>query len=150
MYAKEGGRRPAHPNGPPLIANPEDKKEQAALDRYREAAAEFAGGSVPPLMSGHWFLKRDQTVADRTWTDVGIVLAWMTKHYAADPPFTHPDGSRAYGDLDFKLEYAADVLPRGVDVSWVYYTPAGAIFSLSVVCCPNHFHPGIPCPLPPT
>ncbi|MGW3336247.1 hypothetical protein ACWDCL_02035 [Streptomyces sp. NPDC001009] len=132
-----------------MVTDPEDNKQLAALDRYREAAAEFVSGNVPPLMSGHWFLKQNQTAADRTWTDVEIVLAWMTKHYEANPPFTRPDGQKAYVDLDIMLEYAADVLPRGVDVSWVHYTPAKNLFSVSVVCCPNRFHPEIDCPLPP-
>ncbi|URN16621.1 MULTISPECIES: hypothetical protein [Streptomyces] len=150
LYAKEGGRRPAHSNGPPMVTDPEDRKQQQVLDRYREAAAEFQTGNVPPLMTGHWLMKQDQAAAERTWTDVGIALAWMTKNHEANRPFERPDGRRAYVGLDGKLAYAADVLPRGVDVCWVHYTTSKNLFSLSVVCCPNRFHPEIPCPLPPS
>ncbi|WP_241838391.1 hypothetical protein [Streptomyces sp. TSRI0281] len=129
--------------------NPEDKKQQSVLDRYREAAAEFQTGSVPPTMSGYWLLKRSQVSADRTWTDLGTAMAWLEKSYQANPPFERADGKVAYSSLDTKLEYAIDVLPRGVDVSWVYYLPSKSLISLSAVCCPNHFHPDIPCPLPP-
>ncbi|MGW4224793.1 hypothetical protein ACWEG1_15200 [Streptomyces bauhiniae] len=148
-YFNEGNRRPAHPNGPPMVTDPQDSKQQALLDRYREAAAEFQNGNVPPLMSGHWFLKRDQAIAESTWIDVDVVLAWMSKHYEAHPPFVRPDGSPAYISLDAHLNYAADVLPLGVDVSWVHYTPSKQMFSLSVVCCPNRHHPEFSCPLPP-
>ncbi|MCX3058567.1 hypothetical protein [Streptomyces beihaiensis] len=148
-YAQEGSRRPPHPNGPPSVTDPEDKKQQQVLDRYREAAAEFQTGNVPPTMTGYWLTKKSQTSADRTWADVDIALEWLTKKYEENPPFERADGLQAYSSLDTKLEYASDVLPFGVDVSWVYYTPAKNLMSFSVVCCLNRFHPEIPCPLPP-
>jgi hypothetical protein len=150
VYAREGGRRPPHPQGAPSVSDPKDKKQVEALDRYREAAAEFDSGSVPPTMTGYWLLKRNQTSLDRTWTTPEAVMAWLTKQYEANPPLTRTDGGTAYGSLDDKLAYAAEALPRGVDVTWAYYTPAQAIASYSVVCCPNRFHPQTPCPLPPT
>lgn len=149
-YAQEGNRRPPHPGGPPQQASPEDKAAYRVLERYREAAADFQAGNLPPLMTGHWLLKRTQSAADRTWTDVGIALAWLTKHYEENPPFGREDGRQAYCGLEEKLEYACDVLPRGVDVSWVHYTKSKSLFSLSAVCCPNRFHPDVPCPLPPS
>lgn len=149
VYAREGGRRPPHPNGPPSVLNPEDKKQQQVLDRYREAAAEFQTGNVPPTMTGWWLTKRNHVSADRTWADMGIAIAWLTKQYEANLPFERADGLRAYNSLDSKLEYATDVLPCGVDVSWVYYMPSKNLIAFSVVCCPNRFHPELPCPLPP-
>ncbi|MFB6654874.1 hypothetical protein ACFCZ4_06825 [Streptomyces microflavus] len=128
----------------------EDKKQQAVLNRYREAAAEFQTGNVPPTMTGHWLMKKSQVSADRTWMDLGVALAWLTKKYEENPPFVRADGLEAYSSLESKLEYATDVLPRGVDVSWVYYTGSKSLTSFSVVCCPNRFHPNIPCPLPPS
>lgn len=118
--------------------------------RYREAAHEFQTSNLPPLMTGHWLLKATQSAADRTWTNVDVALAWLTKRYREAPPFERGDGEAASCTLDNKLEYAADVLPRGVDVSWVHYVASQNIVSLSVVCCPSHFHPEISCPLPPT
>ncbi|MFM9368756.1 hypothetical protein [Streptomyces sp. Da 82-17] len=132
------------------MLDPEDKKQQAVLDRYREAASEFTTGNVPPTMTGYWLQKKNQVASDRTWSDLGIVLAWLTKQYEANLPFERPDGRQAYSTLDTKLDYATDVLPRGVDVSWVYYTPSERLISFSIVCCPNRFHPEIACPLPPS
>ncbi|MGW1225402.1 hypothetical protein [Streptomyces sp. NPDC001478] len=132
------------------MLNPEDKKQQDVLDRYREAAAEFQTGNVPPTMTGHWLMKKGQVSADRTWTDLGIALAWLTKKYEESPPYVRADGLVAYASLENKLEYATDVLPRGVDVTWVHYTAAKILISFSVVCCPNRFHPDLPCPLPPS
>lgn len=150
VYGREGGRRPPHPNGPPSVLNPEDKKQQEVLDRYREAAAEFQTGNVPPTMTGHWLMKKSQVSAERTWADLGIALAWLTKKYEENPPCVRAGGLQAYSSLDNKLEYATDVLPRGVDVTWLYYTAAKTLISFSVVCCPNRFHTDLPCPLPPS
>lgn len=149
-YAKEGGRRPPHPSGPPSVLDPDDKRQQAVLDRYREAAAEFATGTLPPTMTGYWLMKKDQVSADRTWTDLGMALAWLEKTYQANPPFERADGKTAYISLDDKLAYATDALPRGVDVSWVYYLPSKNLAAFTVVCCPNHHRPDFRCPLPPT
>jgi hypothetical protein len=131
-----------------MVMDPENKQQQT-LDRYREAVAEFQTGNVPPTMTCYWLMKKNQVSADRTWTDLGIALSWLTKQYQESPPFERADGLQAYCGLDWKLEYATDVLPRGVDVSWVYYTPSKNLISYSAVCCPNRFHPEIDCPLPP-
>jgi hypothetical protein len=149
-YHKEGNRRPAHPDAPAPAMSDDDKKAKEAYARYREAAAEFQGSDLPPLMTGHWMLKHGQTAADRTWTDPSVALEWMTKRYLENPPFVREDGKQAYVSLDVKHEYALDVLPLGVDVSWVHYIRTGNILSLSVVCCPNRHHPELACPLPPS
>lgn len=141
-YAREGDRRPAH------AVQPAPEADHA--DRYREAAGEFVGGGLPPLMSGHWLMKRGQFARERTWTDVGDAVAWLKRHYTGNPPYERPDGARTYVELDAKVGYAVDVLPRGVDVSWVHYTPSRTLLSASVVCCPNLFHPALACPLPPS
>ncbi|MDT9695381.1 hypothetical protein [Streptomyces sp. P17] len=141
-YAKEGNRRPAH------TIQPDPASDHAT--RYREAASEFATGSVPPLMTGHWLLKRGQAAPARTWTDVTDAVEWLKGIYTANPPFERTDGKQAYAALDVKMAYAYDVLPRGVDVAWVHHTQARSLFSASVVCCPPLFHPGISCPMPPS
>lgn len=148
VYHREGDRRPPHPDPPPPPA-PDDKKAETVLQRYREVAAEFPTSDLPPLMSGHWLLKRKHASSDRTWTDPVIALEWMTKHYLASPPLEREDGKRGYVDLDVKREYASDVLPLGTDVSWVYYVRSGNIVAIDVVCCPNRHHPELACPLPP-
>ncbi|WP_405616470.1 hypothetical protein [Streptomyces sp. NBC_01508] len=127
----------------------EDKSTQRVLDRYREAAAEFQDGTLPPLMTGHWLMKQSRAAADHTWTDVSDAVVWLSEHYSENPPFEREDGKRAYCGLDIKSKYAREVLPLGVDVSWVYYTQSQNLFSMQAICCPNQFHPELPCPLPP-
>lgn len=141
-YAKEGGRRPPHPIVAAAVSN--------STTRYREAAAEFATGSVPPLMSGHWLMKQGQVAADRTWTDVTDAVEWLKAQYTDSPPFERSDGLRAYVSLDVQVAGAYDALPRGVDVSWIHYTQSQSLFSASVVCCPNLFHSDLACPFPPS
>jgi hypothetical protein len=98
-------------------------------------------------MSGHWLMKRSQTAAERTWTDAVAAVDWLSKHFLDNPPMEREDGRQAYTDLETKREYALDVLPGGVDVSWVYYNRSGSIVSLNVVCCPNAHHRQLACPL---
>ncbi|GGZ25901.1 hypothetical protein GCM10010387_19360 [Streptomyces inusitatus] len=143
-YAREGNRRPPYPVPPPPEAKEEDKA------RYRDAANEFLTSNLPPLMTGHWLLKRNQSAEEFTWTNPESALAWLIKRHQESSPFEHADGKAAYCALEQKLEHAADALPRGVDVSWVHYTRSQTMVSLSVVCCPNRFHPDIPCPFPPS
>ncbi|MFE9923255.1 hypothetical protein ACFYQA_17220 [Streptomyces sp. NPDC005774] len=141
-YFKEGNRRPAH------TIQPASESDHAT--RYREAAGEFATGSVPPLMSGHWLMKRGQAAHARTWTTARDAVDWLTQRYQSTPPFERSDGLQAYEGLDAKIACALDALPRGGDVSWVHYTQSRGLFSVSVVCCPNLHHPDLVCPLPPS
>ncbi|MDT0341582.1 hypothetical protein [Streptomyces litchfieldiae] len=109
----------------------------------------FLSQTLPPMQLGHWLMRRDQTAADRTWTEVTGAVNWLRESYDANPPMERDDGRQAYVDLDTKTRYAADSLPRGVDVSWVHYMRSQNLVSFSVVCCPHRFHPRTPCPLPP-
>jgi len=129
-YGKEHLRRPG--------ASPDDEQTRA-----------FLAETLPPMMTGHALLRRHQAAAGRTWTTVPEAVDWLTKTYADRPPFEHPGGVRAYAPLEVKVRDAEEHLPLGVDAVWAYYGRAGEFVSYSVVCCPSHFHPGIPCPLPP-
>ncbi|MGX1029589.1 hypothetical protein [Streptomyces sp. SAI-097] len=140
-YFNEGNRRPAHV----ILPDP----GASCADRYREAASEFTNGALPPLMTGHWLLKRGQAARARTWTDAAVATEWLKEQYVINPPFERADGGQAYVGLDVKLDYALNVLPRGVDVSWVHWTPSRSLFAAQVVCCPNLHHPDLTCPLPP-
>ncbi|MFG2624789.1 hypothetical protein [Streptomyces sp. NPDC048473] len=77
-------------------------------------------------------------------------MTWLQTMYESNPPFEREDGMQAYVCLEQKVTYAMDALPRGVDVCWVHYTKSSSLVSCSVVCCANHHHPNILCPLPPT
>ncbi|MEU9557535.1 hypothetical protein [Streptomyces fumanus] len=116
------------------------------LQRYREVTAEFPTSNLPPMMSGHWLLKRHQASPERTWMDASAALGWATKRFLDNAPMEREDGSQAYASPATKREYAIGVLPVGVDVSWVHYNRAGSIVSLNLVCCPNRHH-DFACPL---
>jgi hypothetical protein len=109
----------------------------------------FVNSKVPPMMTGHWLMRRAQTSADCTWTDVCRTVDWLRRRYEENPPITRTDGGQAYVDVSVRIDYALDVLPRGVDVTWGYWTSSSTLASHSVVACANHFHPNIPCPLEP-
>jgi hypothetical protein len=129
-YGKESLRRPG--------ATPDDPQTR-----------EFMAATLPPLMTGHALLRRNQAARDRTWTTVQDAVEWLTKIYADRPPYEHPGGVRAYVSLEEMVQGAQEHLPLGKDTAWVYYARTGEFVSYSVICCPSHFHPDIPCPLPP-
>lgn len=110
----------------------------------------FLNSKLPPMMTGHWLMRRTQTRTEYTWTDAHQAVDWLQQRYAENPPITRTDGGRAYTDVDVRVNYAHDVLPRGVDVTWGYWTSSSTLTSHSVVACTNHFHPNIPCPLQPS
>jgi hypothetical protein len=110
----------------------------------------FLGSKLPPMMTGHWLMRRAQTRTECTWTDARQAVDWLKQRYDAHPPLLRTDGGRAYVDVDVRIGYALDVLPRGVDVTWGYWTNPSTLASHSVVACSNHFHPHIPCPLEPS
>lgn len=148
VYHQEGNRRPPHPDPPPPAVDG-DKQAVRLLQRYREAGAEFYSSGLPPIMTGHWLVKRGQTAAERTWTDVTDAVGWLKQHYTDNPPFERPDGLQAYLPLDALIAYTYDALPRGVDSTWSHYTQGKSLLSMSVVCCPNLFLPDVDCPLSP-
>ncbi|MFI0966995.1 hypothetical protein ACH4S8_37275 [Streptomyces sp. NPDC021080] len=149
VYHAEGNRRPAHPVPPAPPAGKDDKAGIRLQERYREAAVEFSTGDVPPIVTGHWLVRMGRAAAERTWTDLTDAVEWLKAQYTDNPPFERADGLQAYLSLDDRIAYAYDGLPRGVDTTWCYYTPAKSLLSMSVVCCPNLFLPKVACPLPP-
>lgn len=110
----------------------------------------FLASRVPPMMTGHWLMRRAQTLTECTWTNVREAVDWLRQRYDAQPPILRADGGRAYADVDVRIGYALDVLPRGVDVTWGYWTSPSTLASHSVVACVNRFHSQIPCPLEPS
>lgn len=125
-YRQEGRRRPGeHPGDPQTRTFLEEK--------------------LPPMMTGHWLMRRRQVAA--TWTDVEEAVAWLKAQYATYSPLVREDGKAAYCSLEWKVECALDALPRGVDVTWGYWTQSRMLASYSVVACPNLFQQGIPCPV---
>ena len=148
QYHEEGNRRPPHPDPPhPAV-------DQDIQDRYGAASSAFYHSKLPPNMTGHWLVKKGAAgaTADRTWADFHDAVQWLKQRYTDSPPYERADGLQAYIPLDDRMAGAYDALPRGVDVTWCYYTQSSggqSLMSMSVVCCPNRFHPDIACPLPP-
>ena len=142
-----------HGYGPWIGSRSEYNQEhlrRPGLSPDDEQTRMFIAATIPPLMTGHALLRRNQTARERTWTAVQEAVDWLTKTYADRPPYEGADGQRAYAPLEVKIGDAEEHLPRGKDTSWTYYTRNGAFMSYEVICCPNHFHPDIPCPLPPS
>jgi hypothetical protein len=123
-FAKEGLRRPGR--------DPTDADTQA-----------FLANTMTPVATGLSLMRRDQAAAERTWTDVEDALAWLRLTWSANPPGTIGLTLSEY------IEYDRGYLSSGSDCCMGYYTSGYSFVSFSVVCCPNHFHPAIPCPLPP-
>lgn len=129
-YFKEPLRRPTFDNS----------------EKYKE----FLHRTLPPMMTGHWLLKKRQTSQQCTWTDEKLAVAWLEQQYDLHPPLGGADNRSTYVGLDVLVPAALDRLPRGVDVTWAHWLQASRTFgSFSVVACANRFHPKIPCPLPP-
>ncbi len=150
-YAKEGSRRPVLPDPPPAPTegDKEFKKAAKALERWHEVRRDFPVTDLPPIRTGHWLLRKNRASQERTWTSVDEAVTWLTKEYEEMPPFVREDGKQAYASLEDHQAGALERLPLGTDALWIHYTQAQQIFSAAVVCCPNHFFPEIPCPLPP-
>ena len=104
----------------------------------------FMASTIPPIRTGQALLRRNQAARDRTWTDVREAVDWLTKVYADRPPY-----EGGYVPLEVMTRGAEEHLPLGKDTIWTYYARNGAFVSSEVICCPNGFHPDIPCPLPP-
>lgn len=127
-YREEGRRRPGVGSDPQTNAFLEEK--------------------LPPMMTGHWLMRRSQVA--ETWTRAEDAVAWLQARYAEIPPVEREDGKAAYCSVEWRVAYALDVLPRGKDAVWSYWTRSRMLTSYAVVCCPHLFHPTVPCPLPST
>ncbi|GAB2901343.1 hypothetical protein [Streptomyces mayteni] len=113
-----------------------------------EQTRQFLDATVPPMMTGHWLLRRRQTAAHRTWPTASGAVEWLSGRYGVNPPAVREDGHPTCFGLAVKAAHAIDALTRGNDVAWVYWTTTGSLTASSVVSCPNRHHPRIACPLP--
>jgi hypothetical protein len=112
--------------------------------KRRPGGPAFKESKVPPVMTGHWLLRRAQTAPARTWSDPIDALRWLERFYENNTP------QPGYLSAKIRLPYALNSLPRGVDVTWAYWTKSRSFASASLVACANLHHPHIPCPLPPS
>jgi hypothetical protein len=98
----------------------------------------YLSSDVPPLVTGHWLLKPPRQIRG-TWADPTDAVSWLREEYGAQPP---PGGP----DLLGMVANAEDTLSRGNDVTWAYWQAGTRFVHLTVVSCPNRFHPAIRCP----
>ncbi|RKR87902.1 hypothetical protein BDK92_2203 [Micromonospora pisi] len=109
--------------------------------------AAFVAATTPPMQTGHYLLRRDQTARERTWIDVQGPLTWLAETYAQLPP----DPALSYMELAERLEYTGQSLRHGGDTIWHYTTSKSGnrLVVFAVICCPHRHLTAIPCPLPP-
>ncbi|MGW4468128.1 hypothetical protein [Nonomuraea sp. NPDC004354] len=132
---REAERRPVPGTGrPPGTAHPLPEPDPALFSRSH----------LPPMRTGDWLLKPRSRIS-LTGDEVGQVLAWLRAQYAhAEGSFLRPDQEARIG-VEYRLEEAADLLARGVDVQWGIWLQGGRYLCLGVVCCPHAQLPH-PCP----
>ncbi|MFJ8476044.1 hypothetical protein [Kitasatospora sp. NPDC094011] len=108
----------------------------------------FAQRTVPPMMTGHYLLRRPDGLEKRTWITVSPAVDWLTSVYKEHPPMGRPDGKQGYAPLEWYQERAHSSLLHGTDVVWSHYLNDRRFMSTAVICCPSlPFHPRITCPL---
>lgn len=114
----------------------------------QETFLPFAQRTIPPMMTGHYLLRRPEGLDQRTWTTVPPAVDWLTTIYKQFPPLRRPDGKQAYASLEWHQECAHRTLLHGSDVVWSHYLEDLRFTSSAVICCPSlPFHPAIKCPL---
>ncbi|MDJ1639008.1 hypothetical protein [Streptomyces pakalii] len=145
-FDREGDRRPPSDHPPPPPTGEDDKDGHRLHQRYREAAAEFRTGGLPPIRTAHWLLKPADLVCG-TWQEPEEAAAWLDdrlREYA--PWFGSPQEQRP-NYLSTLVDRAVERLSWGGDVSWGFYLARPSYVSLAVVTCsPNRAEPHAPCP----
>lgn len=105
-------------------------------------AREFLASPLPPMMTGHWLLKASMAHPDQTWTTPDDAVAWLCRQHEETPP----DTALTYVPLESCIPRWRERLPSGGDVTLAHWASGNRLASFSVVCCPNRFHPDLPCP----
>jgi hypothetical protein len=115
--------------------------DRAREGERRTTSPHFAGSPLPPMRTGDW-LAKPATLIAATFTTADAALDWLAEQYRHhNVAFLHPDriGPEA------RLELAADLLTRGVDVQWGEWLQAARFTTIAMICCPNRHVPH-PCP----
>ncbi|MFG1987451.1 hypothetical protein ACGFN0_25315 [Streptomyces albidoflavus] len=140
-FDQEALRRPPHPEPPPAGGRPE------LIQRYREVAAEFPAGDLPPLETAYWLVKPPSLVRG-TWGEAKEAASWLGERLAAYAPRFASAGERDVTRLARLVDAAAGQLHSGTDVSYGFYLERPTFLSLAVVTCsPNRAGPALGCPV---
>lgn len=107
----------------------------------RPSSPDFRTSLLPPMRTGDWLVKPPNRIG-QTCDSVGAAVEWLGGRYdAVRGTFLHGEGV----PLTARLEAAADLLSRGVDVQWSEWLTGGRFVTIGMICCPNR-HLTHPCP----
>ncbi|MFE7624419.1 hypothetical protein [Streptomyces sp. NPDC057509] len=144
---REGDRRPPHLDPPPLPAGEDDKDGHKLNQRYREAAAEFRSGDLPPMETALWLMKPPVLIRG-TWDEPKEAAEWLGEQLAEYAPRFMSGADRDSNRLAILVGSAAEQLGRGGDASHGFYLERPSFLSLALVSCsPNRTAPELGCPL---
>ncbi|MCF3120822.1 hypothetical protein IPZ68_14070 [Streptomyces arenae] len=144
-FDKEGHRRP--PGAPPPPPMGDDDTDGHRLNqRYKEAAAEFRTGDLPPMETSLWLAKPGRHVRG-TWEEPKEAAEWLGEQLAEYAPRFASESDRDSTRLTLLVNSAAERLGRGGGVSHGFYLERPSFLSVALVCCsPNRAMPDLPCP----
>lgn len=144
---REGHRRPPHPDPPPPPAGDTDTDGHKLNQRYREAAAEFRSGELPPMETALW-LSKPRSLVQGTWDEPKEAADWLGEQLAEYAPRFLSDTDRDSARQAALVASAAERLGRGGDVSHGFCLEPPSFLSVALVCCsPNRAAPQLGCPL---
>ncbi|MFE7118143.1 hypothetical protein ACFU99_22270 [Streptomyces sp. NPDC057654] len=146
-FDQEGHRRPPYPAPPPTPEGDDGTDRHKAAQRYKEAAAEFRTGDLPPMETAHWLMKPGSLVRG-TWEAPKQAAEWLGERLTEYAPRFMSEADRDRTRLAALADSAAARLGRGGDVSHGFYLEHPSFLSLALVCCsPNRTQPYMACPL---
>ncbi|WP_069884097.1 hypothetical protein [Streptomyces luteocolor] len=144
---QEGHRRPPHPDPPPPPLGDDDTDGIKLNQRYREAAADFRSGDLPPMETARWLTKPRDLVRG-TWGEPKEAAEWLGEQLAEYAPRFMSESDRDSTFLALLVNTAAERLSWGGDVSHGFYLERPAYLSLALVrCSPNRAAPELVCPM---
>ncbi len=118
--------------------------DRAREAERRPASPDFPSSALPPMRTGDWLAKPAGRIAG-TFTGLEAATGWLARQYQQfSTALLHPDRI----GLNARLELAADMLPRGIDLQWGEWLSGGRFTTIGVICCPNR-HVAHPCPAHP-
>ncbi|CAM5575922.1 MULTISPECIES: hypothetical protein [Streptomyces] len=146
LFDRESLRRPPVRPRPPVTGE-EEAYYREDQERYRTLLETFRHSELPPLETSLWLLKSPALIR-ATFEEPKDAAAWLGRELTEHAPgfLSHQEADTAR--LARLVTTAADRLTHGTDVSFGFYLGRTSFLSLALVTCtPNHWCPGVACPL---